>query len=313
MNWKHVVFLSIVLLMGCVSTRPPLPPDSLEQYRDTLVDLGIKSSQALAVEHDWNYRNFKERLQSEGDIDPLLLVLRFCGGTFDWQWGECDGDQTGQPVFNVIAKSRSDLAALNDLLAGYANFLIEFNAANSNTRASLESSAKEIGTSVTSISGRFGKQLNVDKIGAFSTIGVNAVEQLLARKHRDGMAAVMQEFHPGVREFARLGSQAMETSAIGIKSEYGDEHQKLVVGIAREPNNGKKLKLIEKLLALNEQTSMHLDSLGSIHAAYRALPNADAGLINALESGRRASLEELIGHVEAISAAYQQFQAADAE
>jgi hypothetical protein len=58
---------------------------------------------------------------------------------------------------------------------------------------------------------------------------------------------------------------------------------------------------------------MHLDSLGSIHAAYRALPGADAGLISALESGRRANLEELIGHVEAISAAYRQFQAADAE
>ena len=63
MNWKHVIFLSIELLGGCVSTRPPLPPDSLEQYRDTLVDLGMKSSQALAVEYDWNYRNFKERLE----------------------------------------------------------------------------------------------------------------------------------------------------------------------------------------------------------------------------------------------------------
>ena len=125
----------------------------------------------------------------------------------------------------MIAKSRSDLAALNDLLTGYANFLIEFNAANSDTRTNLEASAEKIGTSVASISGRFGKQLNADKIGAFSTIGVNVVEQLLARKQRDGMAAVMQEFHPGVREFARLGSKAMETSAIGIKSEFGDDHQ----------------------------------------------------------------------------------------
>lgn len=309
MNWKIAFFLSVTLLTAsCVSTRPPLPPDSLNQYRDTLVDLGVKSNQALTTEYDWNYRNFRERLETEGAIDPLTLVLRFCGGTFDWQWGECGGDESGMPVFNVIAKSRSDLAILNDLLIGYANFLIEFNEANSDTEARLEASAEKIGNSVASISGRFGKQLDTQKIGAFSTIGMNAVQQLLARKQRDGMAAVMQDFHPGVREFALLGSRAMETSAVGIKDEYGDEHQKLVVKIARESDGTKKVRLVEELLALNEQTSMHLDSLGSIYAAYRALPDADAGLISALESGRRANLEELIGHVEAISAAYRQFK-----
>jgi hypothetical protein len=313
-NWKYVIFLTVFLLAGgCVSTRPPLPPDSLNQYRDTLVDLGVKSNQALTTEYDWNYRNFRERLETEGDIDPLTLVLRFCGGTFDWQWGECGGDDSAMPVFNVIAKSRSDLAMLNDLLTGYANLLIGFNGANSDTRADLEASAENIGNSVASISGRFGNQLDTQKIGAFSSIGVAAVEQLLAKKQRDGMAAVMQEFHPGVREFALLGSRAMEISAVGIKDEYGDEHQKLVVSIARESDGAKKVKLVEELLALNEQTSMHLDSLGSIYAAYRVLPNADAGLISALESGRRANLEQLIGHVEAISAAYQQFKAADSQ
>ena len=309
MNWKIAFILSVTLLAGgCVSTSPPLPPDSLNQYRDTLVDLGVKSNQALTTEYDWNYRNFRERLETEGAIDPLTLVLRFCGGTFDWQWGECGGDESGMPVFNVIAKSRSDLAMLNDLLIGYANFLIEFNDANSDTEARLEASAEKIGNSVASISGRFGKKLDSQKIGAFSTIGMNAVQQLLARKQRDGMAAVMQDFHPGVREFALLGSRAMETSAVGIKDEYGDENKQLVVNIARETDGTKKVRLVEELLALNEQTSMHLDSLGSIYAAYRALPDADAGLISALESGRRANLEELIGHVEAISAAHQQFK-----
>ena len=309
MNWKIAFFLSVTLLTAsCVSTRPPLPPDSLNQYRDTLVDLGVKSNQALTTEYDWNYRNFRERLETQGDIDPLTLVLRFCGGTFDWQWGECGGDESGMPVFNVIAKSRSDLATLNDLLIGYANFLIEFNEANNDTESRLEASAEKIGNSVASISSRFGKKLDTQKIGAFSTIGMSAVQQLLAKKQRDGMAAVMQDFHPGVQEFALLGSRAMETSAVGIKDEYGDEHQKLVVKIARETDGAKKVRLVEELLALNEQTSMHLDSLGSIYAAYRALPGADAGLISALESGRRANLEELIGHVEAISAAYRQFK-----
>lgn len=314
MNWKVAVFLSLALLTGgCVSSSPPIPPDSLNQYRDTLADLAVKSNQALTTEYDWNYRNFRAKLETGGALDPNTLVLHFCGGTFDWQWGECDAELIGMPVFNVIAKSRSDLAILNDLLIGYANFLIEFNAANRDSKARLEASAEKIANSVASVSSRFGNQLDTQKIGAFSTIGVLAVQQLLARKQRDGMAAVMRDFHPGVQEFALLGSRAMEISAVGIKTEYGDEKQKLAVSIARETDGASRLRLVEELLDLNQQTSMNLNTLGSIHAAYQALPNADAGLINALESGRPANLQEMIGHIEAISAAYESFKAADAQ
>ncbi len=77
------------------------------------------------------------------------------------------------------------------MLIDYANFLILFNGANENTKKALEDSAEKIGASAKSIAATFGATLNEEKFGAFSTIGVNIVQQYLAKKQRDGMAAVM--------------------------------------------------------------------------------------------------------------------------
>jgi hypothetical protein len=71
--------------------------------------------------------------------------LRFYGGNFEWRWGDCDADQSTIPVFNVIAQSRADLAAINQVMIDYANFLIYFNSANEASKASLEAAAKKIG------------------------------------------------------------------------------------------------------------------------------------------------------------------------
>lgn len=45
----------------------------------------------------------------------------------------------------VIADSRRDLGRLNQMLIGYANFLLLFNNANEDTRSSLEAAAGRIG------------------------------------------------------------------------------------------------------------------------------------------------------------------------
>ena len=310
-NSLSVVFALVI--SGCVSTSQPISPDSLNHYRDTLVDLNVKSIQAMTVEYDWNYRNFKERIQAQEQTDPNPLTLRFCGGRYEWRWGDCDADQSKIPAFNVIAQSRLDLAKINQAMIDYANFLIQFSTANEDSKANLDAAAQKIGAATKSISSRFGVDLNEARFGAFATLGVSAVQQLLARKQREGMAAVMADFQPGIQSFANLGSQAMAISAAGIKDEYNRENKKTARAIATESDGSKRLALVEKLLKLNEQTSAQLDSLGLLSAAYESLPNAHEELMVALRSGQRASLAELVGHIEMISGIARTFKESDSD
>lgn len=312
---KHKLIILLVAIMagGCVSTSQPISPDSLNHYRDTLVDLNVQSIKAITAEYEWNYRNFKERIITQDQTDPNPLTLRFCGGKFEWRWGDCDADQSTIPVFNVIAQSRADLAAINQVMIDYANFLIHLNAANENSKANLDAAAKKIGAATKSISSQFGVELNEARFGAFATMGVSVVQQLLAKKQRQGMAAVMADFQPGVQSFSALGSQAMAISATGIKDEYNKENKQTTRAIAIEGDGSKRLALIEKLLKLNEQTSAQLDSLSVLSAAYDSLPNAHEELIAALQSGGHASLAELVGHIEMVSDIARTFQKTDSE
>lgn len=307
--------LLVIALMvsGCVSTSQPISPDSLNHYRDTLVDLNVKSIQAITVEYEWNYRNFKERIKMEDQTDPNPLTLRFCGGRYEWRWGDCDADQSKMPAFNVIAKSRADLAKINQAMIDYANFLIQFSTANEGSKANLDAAAKKIGVATKSISSQFGVDLNEANVGAFASMGVSVVQQYLAKKQREGMAAVMADFQPGILYFANLGSQAMAISAAGIKDEYNKENKKTARAIATESDGSKRLALIERLLKLNEQTSAQLDALSVLSAAYESLPNAHEELMAALESGQQASLAELVGHIEMISGIARTLKESDPE
>ena len=312
---KLYTFLSVFALMvgGCTSTSQPISPDSLNHYRDTLVDLTVKSNEAMTLEYEWNYRNFKERIKTQDQTDPNPLTLRFCGGRYEWRWGDCDADQSTIPVFNVIAKSRTDLAKINQAMIDYANFLIQFNAANESSKANLDAAADKIGATTQSIASRFGVNLDEARVGAFATMGAGVVQQLLAKKQREGMAAVMADFQPGVQYFAELGSQAMAISAAGIKDEYNRENRKTTRAIATEGDGAKRLGLVEMLLKLNEQTSAQLDSLGILAAAFESLPGAHAELMTAIKSGRQASLTELVGHIEMISSIALTFKNPDPE
>jgi hypothetical protein len=297
--------LGLLALAACVSTSPPIPPNSLGDFRDTLVQLNAKSAEALTAEHEWSYRNYKRSVKEADSLDPRSLTLDFCGSDYDAYWGSCNLESEGTPVFMVIADSRRDLGQLNQMLIDYANFLLLFNSANEDTRASLEDAAGRIGQSANSIAAKTGLTLNEARFGAFAKIGVGIVDQLLAKKQRDGMAAVLADFQPGVQAYADLGSQAMRISAAGIQTEYQTEVQPLKVAIVREEDGAGRLKLAEELIALNEQTARQLDVLEGLAAAYGSLPGAHAELMSALQSGYRASLSELVASIERIGSAYQ--------
>ena len=316
-NLRVCAFLGLLALSACVSTSPPIAPDSLADFRDTLVQLNVKSTEALTAEHDWNYRNYKQRVKADSETSPKALTkaltLDFCETDFDSYWGGCDVGSEESPVFMVIADSKRDLSRLNQAMIDYANFLLLFNNANDDTRSSLENSAAKIGQSAQSIAAKAGTSLNQANFGAFATIGVGIVEQLLAKKQKDGMAAVLADFQPGVETFAELGSEAMRISAVGIQTEYQDESPPLRAKIATETDGSARLQQVEKLIALNEQTSRQLDTLKILSAAYESLPGAHAELISALQSGYRASLGELVSHIEMISSAYQTLNAPGAD
>jgi len=312
-NLKIIALTFALSLSGCVATSQPVSPDSLLNFRDTLVDLNVKSIQAMTFEYEWNYQSFRDRIKTQDRTDPASLTLRFCGGEYEWQWGDCDADQSTMPAFNVIAKSGDGLAKINQAMIDYANFLVLFNSANENSKASLEAAANKIGASTTSVASQFGVELNPARVGAFADLGVSAVQQLLAKKQRDGMAAVMSDFQPGIRFFASLGSQAMAISATGIKEEYNNENRKTARAIAVETDGAKRLSLVEKLLKLNEQTSAQLDSLGLLGAAYESLPNAHDELMSALRGGQQASLSELVGNIELIGNLVQTYQESGTE
>lgn len=306
---RVLAFFGLLALSACVSTSPPIQPDSLADFRDTLVQLNVKSTEALTAEYDWNYRNYKQRVKADSETSSKALTLDFCETDFDSYWGGCDVGSDESPVFMVIADSKRDLFKLNQMMIDYANFLLLFNNANDATRSSLEDSAAKIGQSAQSIAAKAGKSLNQANFGAFANIGVGIVEQLLAKKQKDGMAAVLADFQPGVQTFAALGSEAMRISAVGIQTEYQDESPPLRAKIATETDGGARLQQVEKLIALNEQTSRQLDTLKILSAAYESLPGAHAELIAALQSGYRASLGELVSHIEMINSAYQTLHA----
>jgi len=312
-KFNSLLVVFALTVSGCVSTSQPISPDSLNHYRDTLVELNISSVQAVTAEYEWNYRNFKERIKTEDRTDPGPLTLRFCGGRYEWRWGDCGADPATIPVFNVIAQSRTDLAKINQVMIDYANFLILFNSANEGSKANLDAAAKKIGAATKSISSQFKVELNEERFGAFATMGVSIVQQLLAKKQRKGMAAVMADFQPGVQSFADLGSQAMAISATGIKNEYDKENKKTTRALAVETDGTKRLALVETLLKLNEQTSAQLDSLSVLSAAYESLPNAHEELMAALQSGGHASLAELVGHIEMISDIARTYQKTGSE
>jgi len=307
---RAISLLGSLMLSACVSTSPPIPPNSLGDFRDTLVQLNQKSTEALTAEYEWNYRNYKRAVKEDESLDPRTLALEFClGSAFDAAWGSCDVDADTSPVFMVIADSRRDLGKLNQMMVDYANFLMLFNSANSDTRAALEDAAGRIGNSAQSIAANAGLSLNEARFGAFAKIGVGFVEQLLARKQKNGMAAVLADFQPGVQAFADMGSTAMQISAAGVQTEYQTEVQPMKVAILQEQDSTRRLQLVEGLIALNEQTVRQLDVLASLSAAYLSLPGAHGELMSALQSGYRASLHELVGHIEAIGSAYQTLHA----
>ena len=123
------------------------------------------------------------------------------------------------------------------------------------------------------------------------------------------VAAVLADFQPGVQAFADMGSTAMQVSAAGVQAEYQTEVQPMKVAILQEQDSTRRLQLVEGLIALNEQTVRQLDVLASLSAAYLSLPGAHGELMSALQSGYRASLHELVGHIEAIGSAYQTLHA----
>lgn len=310
---RATALLGLLVLSACVSTSPPIPPNSLGDFRDTLVQLNTKSVEALTAEHDWSYRNYKRSVKGKESLDPKSLTLEFCGSDYDAYWSGCDLQSETTPVFMVIADSRRDLGRLNQMMIDYANFLLLFNNANEDTRSSLESAAGRIGGSARSLAAKFDRSFNEAQFGAFAKIGVGIVDQLLAKKQRDGMAAVLADFQPGVLAFAELGVEAMENSALGIQTEYQTEVKPLKESIVNEGGGNGRLKLVEDLIALNEQTARQLDVLGSLAAAYGSLPGAHAELMSALQSGYRASLNELVAHIEAVNSAYQTLHAPGTE
>lgn len=315
--------IGLLALSACVSTRPPVPPDSLAAFRDTLVQLDARAAEAMTFEYEWSYRNFKGRVQDQPDVDPRELALQFCSGSgsgsasgsvFDASWGSCDAGAGSPPVFVVIADARQTLGQLNQMMIDYASFLLLFNDANAATRPSLESAAGRIGESAQSLAGKFDRTFDEARFGAFANMGVGLVEQLLARKQRDGMAAVLADFQPGVAAFADLGSEAMKNSALGIQAEYVEDRGPRLGAIAGARDDPpRRLELVEDLIALNEQTVGQLDVLARLDAAYQSLAGAHAELMSALQTGQRASLAELVMHVERIGSAYSTLHAPDSE
>jgi len=67
---KNMAWAFAVLLGGCVATGQPVSPDTLGNYRDRLVDLNVKSIQAITFEYDWNYQSLKERIKTQDRTDP---------------------------------------------------------------------------------------------------------------------------------------------------------------------------------------------------------------------------------------------------
>ena len=305
----------ILFAAGCViqgactvaPTAPPIDQSAIGEYRAVVEALRVESSTALTRERDLAYQSFLQRMTQAARADPRPLLMEFPpDSSFAWQVG---GSESQSVEFIEIGKVRGILDSLHQLLLDYLDVLSQLNSAAAPAAEKLNASTEKLSGSLVSVSKKLDLEVNEQRMGVFSEAASALGRELLARKQRAGITAVMSDFQPVLVNVARSASAAVATSATGIKSHYQDKANPLARAVITAAP-GEREPLVAQLLALNERTIEQLTILQELFNAYQRLPAGHLALMEAMQSGGVARMESLVLGITAIADLNQRLQAA---
>ncbi len=286
--------LGLVLLMGCASAKT-VPTEPFQDFYDSIVQLKLGADAAIAVEQELVYARIVEGWKASGTVDQLQLGS---GATpFSMQLEEA-------PLFQLIGEARDNLGAINDLVLEYAETLVVLAGGDGSPTVDADAVASGLRASADSLATNLGIDAEIPG-GFFFGFGELA-KSYVENKRQDALIELIRSSQPEMDAFARAAQNLAKLSGMGIQTEYLAAYSKLTEG-ASGLSAGQREKLIENILALNEQTLRNLEALRLIDSAYGALPEAHRKLEASVRDGVSLSFSELLTYAEALKRRYDDF------
>jgi hypothetical protein len=291
-----LVTISAILIAGCASAVT-IPPQPFEDFEQSITTLKTSADEALAVEQQIVFERHLARWVEEADVlqlqlqadplDPFALTI------------------SGKSLYRDIQASRSKLRELNSLLQGYAATLSLLSGSTEDSPSvDADTLVSDLKTNAEAVARSLELEVDIPD-GLFFGFG-QVAKNLVEGKRQELLIRLINESQAEIEMFARAGQNIAKLSAFGISAEYQTKFSALTAG-ADDLSESKRKKLIESLLALNEDTVRQIDTLKMVHDAYQALPDAHQDLARAVEEGRSLSFTELLAVAESLKQRYDKF------
>lgn len=291
------VIASVIVIAGCASAVS-IPSQPFQDFEQAIATLKVSADEALLVEQQIVYERYKAQWIKDADVLQLQLEAPDFSDPFNVA-------MSGKSLYRDIQESRSKLRKLNTLVQDYANILLLLSGTSKDSpNVDADALASDLRTNAEAVA----KSLNPDVQipgGVFFGFGEIA-KNIVEGKRQDLMVKLIDESQDDIESFARAGQEIAKVSASGINAEYQTKFSALTKNVDDLPES-QRGKLIESILALNDETLRQIDTLKMIHDAYQSLPGAHRDLAKAVEEGRSLSFTELLSVAESLKKRYDAF------
>ena len=290
------IAVSAIVIAGCASAAS-IPSQPFEDFEQGIATLKLSADEALFVEQQIVYERYLAQWIEEADVlqlqleadplDPFAMTI------------------SGKSLYRNIQESRSKLRKLNTLVQNYAGTLVLL---SGNTEGSPNVDADALASDLKTNAEAVARSLELDvqiPDGLFFGFG-QVAKNFVESKRQDLLIQLINESQAEIELFARAGQNIAKLSAFGISTEYQTKFSALTAD-ANDLSESQRKKLIESLLALNEETLRQIDTLKMVHDAYQSLPGAHRDLARAVEEGRSLSFSDLLAIAESLKQRYDEF------
>lgn len=294
-----LMFLTLLPACSAINTVSTIP---FEDYQDAVSTLKQESDHALQVAYQHELDQFKADLAGDDVSNVSSIMLQFPpDDPYAWKY-LTDEQGTLKPLFLSMADMQQTLASMNSQLLSYTELLVALAGADENTQLDVQAEAQEFKENASSLVGRL-NQFNIDASGVgpqglalFSTAAALSAEAFLENKRKALLVGVLRAGVEPLETFVKKAQEATSITAQGVKDQYQDQIKNAVrASIAAKGED--RIKSLEQLLALNDDSTQQLELLSNIHKSYGALPHSHRRLITAVDQGRQVNLAELKSYI----------------
>ena len=290
------VTISAIAIAGCASAAS-IPPQPFEEFEQAVATLKVSADEALLVEQQIVYDRYMAQWIEEADVlqlqlevdplDPFAIKI------------------SGKSLYRDIQESRSKLRRLNTLVQEYAGTLVLLSGSTGDSpNVDADTLASDLKTNAEAVARSLELEVDIPN-GLFFGFG-QVAKNLVESKRQDLLIRLINESQAEIELFAEAGQNIAKLSAFGISTEYQTKFSALTADV-NDLTESKRKKLIESLVAINEETLRQIDTLKMVHDAYQALPDAHRDLARAVEEGRSLSFTELLAVAESLKQRYDEF------